>query len=145
MTISILCPQINQGEQSFCGHVVKITYRWFYPESEKTSKGFVFKSRNPRYCLIKSTASLSKRLQYDSNAFFSQSENQNKPINPCSFLIQIKIIPCLMNGTIFDSPLFVTLGIARMGLPSPSWLNAAPLRKSICPPTPAKTYFSGFT
>ena len=48
--------------------------------------------------------------------------------------------PFLMNGTIFDSPLFVVDGIARIGFPRPSLHNAAPRKKSICPPTPTNTF-----
>ena len=45
--------------------------------------------------------------------------------------------PCLSIGTIFDSPLFVTDGMAKIGFPRPSVPRAAPLMKSIWPPTPA--------
>lgn len=50
--------------------------------------------------------------------------------------------PGLRTGTIFVSPLPVVEGIAMIGLPSPSWHRAAPLIKSICPPTPKKNTFS---
>ena len=50
----------------------------------------------------------------------------------------LQYIPCLMNGTIFDSPFFVVDGIARIGFPRPSLHKAAPRKKSICPPTPAE-------
>jgi len=42
--------------------------------------------------------------------------------------------PGVKMGAILLIPLFVTDGMAIIGLPP--WLNEAPLKKSICPPTP---------